>query len=119
MPVLRDAKSLPAWASAPPYIDGENDDGAAIALGGPGRRAHPGYDRIALWRLCLRRPEVLYQASAMSTYYDIGVSVGYEHIVVRSVYVGWRQVEADIDPNGDRRRRRLPPRPASQLLRRS
>jgi len=96
----RDAKVVAGLGIRAAYIDGENDDGGAVALGGQVDVRIPGYDRIALGAYAYGAPSVT-SFGDIDSYYDIGVSVGYEVIKDASVYVGWRQVQADIDPNGE------------------
>jgi len=96
----RDAQVTAGLGVRLAYIDGENKEGGAVALGGQVDVRIPGYERIALGAYAYGAPEVTSFGDADS-YYDIGVSVGYEVIKDASVYIGWRQVEADVDGGGD------------------
>jgi len=82
------------------YIDGESDDGGALALGGKVDVRVPGYERLGLGIYAYGAPEVT-SFGDIESYYDIGASVGYEVIKGASIYVGWRQVQADVDPDGE------------------
>ncbi|HSW12694.1 MAG TPA: YfaZ family outer membrane protein [Solimonas sp.] len=82
------------------YIDGESTDGGALALGGKVDIRIPGYDRISVDLYAFGAPEIT-SFGDIENYYDIGASVGYEVIKDASVYIGWRQVQADVDPNGE------------------
>lgn len=81
------------------YVNGEHDDGAVLALGGQVDVRFPGYERIALGAHAYGAPEVT-SFGDLESYYDVGLSLGYEVIKGASVSVGWRELRADVDPDG-------------------
>lgn len=96
----RDAKVTAGLGIRAAYIDGESNDGSAIALGGQVDVRIPGYDRVALGAYGYFAPEVTTFGDT-DKYYDVGLSLGYEVIKDASVYVGWRKVVADLDGGGE------------------
>lgn len=96
----REAKVTAGLGVRAAWVDGEDDDGAVLALGGQVDLRLPGYERIALGAYAYGAPEVT-SFGDVESYYDVGVSVGYEVIKDASIYVGWRTVQADIDPDGE------------------
>lgn len=81
------------------YIDGENDDGGVLALGGQVDVRLPGLERIALTAHAFGAPEAT-AFGDIEDYYDVGLSLGYEVVRGAWAYVAVREVRADVDPRG-------------------
>jgi len=81
------------------YVDGENEDGGAIALGGKVTARLPGLERLSLNLYGYGAPSVI-SFGDIDKYYELGFDVGYEVIKNASIYVGYREIRADIDPRG-------------------
>ncbi|MDM4771726.1 YfaZ family outer membrane protein [Solimonas sp. SE-A11] len=96
----RDAKVTAGLGIRAAYIDGENADGSAIALGGQVDVRMPGFERVALGAYGYFAPDVTTFGDT-DKYYDVGLSLGYEVIKDASVYVGWRKVVAKLDGGGE------------------
>jgi len=96
----RDAKVTAGLGVRLAYIDGENNEGGAVALGGQVDVRLPGFERVALGAYAYGAPDVTTFGDT-DKYFDVGLSLGYEVIKDASVYVGWRKVQADIDGGGE------------------
>lgn len=82
------------------YIDGENEDGGALALSGKISARMPGIERLSLNLYGHYAPGAL-SFGDIDDYRELGLDLSYEVIKSASIYVGYREIVADVDPAGE------------------
>jgi hypothetical protein len=78
------------------YLDGEDDEGGALAIGGMVRVSMPGIDRLGFQANGYFAPD----ASTFGDFdrlTDLGVSVGYEILKDAELYLGYRWIKTSVD----------------------
>lgn len=82
------------------YIGRDHDSGGALALGGQAEARYPGFERFGLSVYGYYAPEVL-SFGEFDQYYEIGTALDYQVIKNASVYVGYRNVNVELEDGGD------------------
>lgn len=83
------------------YVGRDHDSGGAIAVGGQAEARYPGFDRIGLSVYGYYAPDVL-GLGDVEQYYEIGVALDYQVLKDASVYIGYRNVNIELEPlDGD------------------
>lgn len=80
------------------YIGRDHDSGGAVALGGQLEARYPGYDRLGLSVYGYYGPEVL-SMGEFDQYYEIGVGLDYQVLKDASIYIGYRNVNVELEDN--------------------
>jgi hypothetical protein len=78
------------------YIGRDRDSGGAVAPGGQLEARLPGYERIGFSIYGYYAPEVL-SFGEFDEYYEVGVGVDYQVLKNASVYLGYRNVNVEIE----------------------
>jgi hypothetical protein len=78
------------------YIGRDRDSGGAVAPGGQLEARFPGYERIGFSIYGYYAPEVL-SLGEFDEYYEVGVGVDYQVLKNASVYLGYRNVNVEIE----------------------
>jgi hypothetical protein len=78
------------------YIGRDRDSGGAVAPGGQLEARFPGYERIGFSIYGYYAPEVL-SFGEFDEYYEVGVGVDYQVLKTASVYLGYRNVNVEIE----------------------
>ncbi len=82
------------------YIGLHSEDGGTVAPGGQLQARFPGYERVSLSVRGYYGPDVL-TFGDFESYYEIGGDVDYQLLRNASLYVGYRNVNVEID-NGSK-----------------
>jgi hypothetical protein len=82
------------------YIGRDNEPGGALAAGGQIEARYPDFDRIGLSVYGYGAPDAT-SFGHVHKYWEIGVGLDYALLKDASVYVGWRDVKADLEDAGE------------------
>lgn len=82
------------------YIGRDHDSGGAVALGGQAEARYPGYERFGLSVYGYYAPEIL-SFGEFDQYYEIGTALDYQVIKNASIYVGYRNVNLELENGGE------------------
>ncbi|MDP9142949.1 MAG: YfaZ family protein [Pseudomonadota bacterium] len=82
------------------YIGRDHDSGGAFAVGGQAEARYPGFDRLGLSVYGYYAPEVL-SMGEFDQYYEVGVGLDYQVLKDASVYIGYRNVNVELEGGGD------------------
>ncbi len=83
------------------YVGRDHDSGGAIAVGGQLEARYPGFDRLGLSVYGYYAPDVL-GLGDVEQYYEVGVALDYQVLKDASVYIGYRNVNIELEPlDGD------------------
>ncbi len=82
------------------YIGRDHDSGGAVAVGGQAEARFPGYERIGFTVYGYFAPEVL-SLGEFDQYYEFGTAVDYQVLKDASVYLGYRNVNVELENGGD------------------
>ncbi|MFP5306282.1 MAG: YfaZ family outer membrane protein [Gammaproteobacteria bacterium] len=82
------------------YIGRDHDSGGGLALGGQAEARFPGYERVGFSAYGYFAPEVL-MLGEFDQYYEVGTAVDYQVLKDASVYVGYRNVNVELENGAD------------------
>lgn len=82
------------------YIGSDDESGGGLALGGQAEARFPGYERVGFSAYGHFAPEVL-MLGEFEQYYEIGTAVDYQVLRDASVYVGYRNVNVELENGTD------------------